>query len=190
MLSVQGCRGDMVQRRIYLTLSPPLLCQDEGEDVESVLKFLYLTALIVWLGGVTFFSFIAAPAVFRTLPTQEAGRVVGAVFPLYYALGTVAGAVALSVGFLLRLQAQGGKEKWLLAMALLLVMLGANLYAWRVTLPRTQVLRSEMHSTAADPPSTVVAEFRRLHAHAMLLNLVVLLAGVGVVFMAAVTLRL
>lgn len=158
--------------------------------MEGVLKFLYLTALIVWLGGVVFFSFIAAPAVFRTLSTQEAGRVVGAIFPLYYALGTGAGAVALLVGFLLRLQAQEGKGKWLLAIALLVVMLGANLYAWQVILPHTRVLRSEMHSTAADPPPTITAEFRRLHARAMLLNLVVLLAGVGVVVIVAVTLRL
>jgi len=162
----------------------------KGEGVEGILKFLYLTALIVWLGGVVFFSFIAAPALFRTLSTQEAGRVVGTIFPLYYALGTVAGVVALLVGFFLRLQAQEGKGKWLLAVVLLLVMLGANLYTWQVTLPRTRALRSEIHSTAADPPPTIVAEFRRLHARAMLLNLVVLLAGVGVVAIAAVTLRL
>jgi uncharacterized membrane protein len=54
--------------------------------VEVVLKFLYLAALVVWLGEVVFFSFVAAPAAFRTLPTPEAGRVVGAIFPLYYAL--------------------------------------------------------------------------------------------------------
>ncbi len=155
-----------------------------------VLRFLYLTALIVWLGEVVFFSFVAAPAAFRTLSAQEAGRVVGAIFPLYYALGTVAGVVALSVGFLLRLQAQGEKGKWLLAIALLLVMLGANLYAWQVVLPRTQVLRSEMHSAAADPSPSVAAEFRRLHAQAMLLNLVVLLGGVGVIVVASLTLRL
>jgi len=158
--------------------------------VEGILKFLYLTTLIVWLGGVVFFSFIAAPAVFRTLPTQEAGQVVGAIFPLYYALGTGAGAIGLAAGFLLRLQAQAGKGRWLLAMALLLVMLGANLYAWQVILPRTRALRSEIHTTAGDPPPTVMAEFRHLHARAMLLNLVVLLAGVGVVVIAAVTLRL
>jgi uncharacterized membrane protein len=158
--------------------------------VEAALKFLYLTALIVWLGEVVFFSFVAAPMAFRSLSTQEAGRVVGAIFPLYYALGTIAGAVALSVGFLLRLQAQEERGKWLLAMVLLLIMLGANLYAWQVILPRTQVLRSEMQDAATNPPPTVAAEFRSLHARAMLLNLVVLLAGVGVVVVAAVTLRL
>jgi len=158
--------------------------------VEVVLKFLYLIALIVWLGGIVFFSFIAAPAVFRTLPTQEAGRVVGAIFPLYYALGTGAGAIALLVSFFLRLQAQEEKGRWLLAMALLLIMLGANLYAWQLILPRTQVLRSEIHSTTADSPPAVVAEFRRLHARAMVLNLVVLIAGVGVVVIVAARLRL
>ncbi len=158
--------------------------------MEVVLKFLYFAALIVWLGEVIFFSFVAAPVAFRTLPTPEAGRVVGAIFPYYYALGTVAGVVALSVGFLLRLQAQGDKGKWLLAMIFLLIMLGANLCAWRVILPRTQVLRSEMHSASADPLPAVAAKFRRLHASAMVLNLVVLLAGAGVVIMAVVTLRL
>ena len=155
--------------------------------MDGLLKFVFLAALVVWLGGVVFFSFVAAPAIFRVFPAAEAGRAVGAIFPLYYAVGTGAGVVALAAGLGLWLRAPSGSGRWLAVAALLTVMLGANAYAWLAVWPRARALREEMHRPSAAAPAAASAEFRRLHAQAMILNLVVLVAGVGVV--GATTLR-
>ncbi|HEX5434805.1 MAG TPA: DUF4149 domain-containing protein, partial [Candidatus Angelobacter sp.] len=41
------------------------------------LRALMLLCLVVWLGGIIFFGFVLAPAVFAVLPTHElAGNVV------------------------------------------------------------------------------------------------------------------
>jgi uncharacterized membrane protein len=43
----------------------------------SFLRYLMLLSLIVWLGGLIFFSFVVAPTVFSVLPTRHlAGNVV------------------------------------------------------------------------------------------------------------------
>src|SRR5262249_56520295 len=58
--------------------------------------FVYLLGLACWLGGIIFFSFFTAPAVFGSgIPLPEAGKVISTIFPRYYLLGYVAGVVAL-----------------------------------------------------------------------------------------------
>jgi len=43
----------------------------------SFLRFLMLLSLVVWLGGLIFFSFVVAPTLFSVLPTRHlAGSVV------------------------------------------------------------------------------------------------------------------
>ncbi len=43
----------------------------------SLLRFLMMLSLAVWLGGIVFFAFVLAPTVFSVLPTRNlAGMVV------------------------------------------------------------------------------------------------------------------
>ncbi len=52
-------------------------------------RVLHLLSVSIWLGTVTFFSFVVAPTIFRTLPQQQAGDVVGALLPVYYWAGHI-----------------------------------------------------------------------------------------------------
>ena len=56
--------------------------------------FIYLLAIVCWLGGMVFFALLTAPAVFTTLPITEAGKVMAVFFPRYYLMGYIAGAIA------------------------------------------------------------------------------------------------
>ncbi len=56
---------------------------------------IYLAALGCWLGGIVFFSFFTAPAVFTVLPRPEAGQLISAIFPRYYILGYIVGTISL-----------------------------------------------------------------------------------------------
>ncbi len=55
-----------------------------------VLIYVHVLALIIYLGGMIFFSFVAAPAIFLNLDREAAGKVVGVIFPKYFMIGYVA----------------------------------------------------------------------------------------------------
>ena len=57
------------------------------------LKYIHLFAITTWLGGMIFFSYVAAPAAFKVLERQTAGDFVGVVFPKYFIMGYVASVV-------------------------------------------------------------------------------------------------
>ena len=60
----------------------------------ATLRYLHLLALVIWIGGVVFFSFFTAPALFSALPREMAGRATAAIFPRYYMMGGICGGVA------------------------------------------------------------------------------------------------
>jgi uncharacterized membrane protein len=154
--------------------------------MHAFLRWLYLLALIVWVGEVVFFSFVVAPAMFRTFPTAEAGRAVGAVFPLYYRLGYVCGAVLLLTSVFL-LSSAMSRAWWGVGTGLTAIMLAATLYAGVIIQPRASELRPQIHDPTAPPAAK--EEFDRLHRLAVQLNGVVLLGGVAITIITAAALR-
>jgi len=153
--------------------------------LSTLVRVLYLLALIVWLGEVLFLSFVVAPAMFRTFPVQEAGRAVGTLFPIYYKIGYGAGAAMLVSALVLG--GMAGGRVWTLIAALVTVMLAATLYAGIVVEPRARALRPELHAASASP--AVKQEFDQLHRRAVQLNGVVLLGGLAVAVISALQLR-
>ena len=61
-----------------------------------ILRFIYLLSIALWIGGMAFFSFMAAPSIFHVLAREEAGKVVADIFPKYYWQGIICGAIALA----------------------------------------------------------------------------------------------
>ena len=140
----------------------------------SVVRFLYLLALGVWIGEVAFFSFVVAPSVFGVLPSSEAGRVVGAIFPRYYLLGAGLATIALACALVLGRQASVARW-WTVAALAIAIGLASTAYAGTVVHPQAQRVRAAAEARGEAPAS--VAEFRRAHGLAMILNAVALLAG-------------
>ena len=152
----------------------------------ALVKWLYLIALIVWLGEIVFFSFVVAPAIFRTFPVVDAGRAVGAVFPIYYRVGYVCGGALLLTSLFL-LGGAAARGWWSVNVALSGLMLAATLYAGIIIQPRATELRPQIHDAAAPP--TAKEEFDRLHRLAVQLNGAVLACGVVVSIITAKALR-
>lgn len=152
----------------------------------TVAKWLYLMALIVWVGEVVFFSFVVAPSIFRTFPTADAGRAVGAIFPTYYRLGYACGAVLL-LSCTILLGGATARLWWGVNTVLAALMLAATLYAGVVIQPRATELRPQIHEATA--PQSVKDEFSRLHRLAVQLNGAVLLCGLVVSTVTAAALR-
>jgi uncharacterized membrane protein len=154
--------------------------------VIGLVRFVYLLALVVWLGEVVFFSFVVAPVVFGVLGAAQAGDVVGAIFPRYYALGAVSALAAVGSGVLLARRA-AARGRWAAAVVVLSLGAAATLWAGGVVHPRAQRLRAAMHAAGED--ASAGEEFRRAHRLAVVLNGGVLLAGIVGLGLSAAALR-
>ena len=154
-----------------------------------VLRFIYLLSIVLWIGGMAFFSFLAAPSIFHVLPREEAGKVVTDIFPKYYWQGLICGAIALATSVAL-----GMRERWnilLIARTItIVVMLIGVLYAVAILQPKIQAVKAQVTSfESLSPTDPLRLEFGRLHGRSFSVNAAVLLLGVVVVFITAFTMK-
>jgi hypothetical protein len=139
----------------------------------AVVKWVHLVALGVWLGSIVFFSFCVAPLVFTALPRADAGRLVSAIFPLYYYVGYGGGGIVLLTALLMRNRAAPATRTWAVSAVVAGLMLALTLYAGLVVQPRAHALRAQIEGADETAPAKV--EFDRLHRLAVQLNGSVLL---------------
>lgn len=151
----------------------------------AFIGFLHLLSLVVWLGGMAFFSFLAAPSIFAVLGPEEAGRVVALIFTKYYWTGYICGPVAFVTAVLTAGTRFGG-----IKIVLLAVMLVAFFYAGLWLRPRVASLKQELKETT---DVSIVADlkgrFDKNHRNAVRLNILVLACGVLVILMTAASFK-
>jgi Domain of unknown function (DUF4149) len=145
-----------------------------------VLIFIYLLALVCWLGGVIFFSFFTAPVVFTVLERPDAGKVVSVIFPRYYILGYVAGGLALIIAIYLLAAGRGPRLWWLASVIALGIALACTVYAGTVVRPRVDAIRTVSEEVNPDPATK--AEFDNLHRLSVRLNGAVFLLDLVALF--------
>lgn len=141
-----------------------------GEGMVSALRALALACMASWVGIMAFFSFVAAPRLFRSLERREAGELVAALLPAYYQWGIALS--GLAVGALVVLAARRGAERLrhLAGATLGAVMVIVLVWALGVSLPAAKEARR-----AGDD-----AAFAAVHRQAVRLNVLVLVCGVAV----------
>jgi hypothetical protein len=153
------------------------------------LRFIYLLSIALWIGGMAFFSFLAAPSIFKALPRDEAGKVVSDIFPKYYWQGIICGAIALAASVAL-----GVRERWNMLLIVRTVMIGVMmlgiLYSVVILQPKIQTVKAQIASfETLAPTEPLRLEFGRLHGRSFSVNAAVLLLGVIVVFITAFTMK-
>jgi hypothetical protein len=139
---------------------------------------IYLAALGCWLGGIVFFSFFTAPAVFTVLPRHEAGQLISTIFPRYYMLGYIVGTISLVLAIYLT-AVNSPRIWWGITTIVIAVALGITFYAGTVILPRADALRAVTEDPNPDPVKT--AEFEWLHRNSVILNGTVLLLNIAAI---------
>jgi uncharacterized protein DUF4149 len=154
--------------------------------VLGLAKIVFQLALSLWVGALVTVSFLVAPAVFRAIPAETAGTVMGQIFPLYYGFNVATGVLALAAGVWLWLRGTGARL-WRIVVPTLVLMLVATSYAGGIVSPRARELRPALHREPVDP--AVRAEFDRLHRRAVQLNGLVLLLGLATLVVSARALR-
>ena len=52
--------------------------------MQQIASAVYRLALALWAGGMSVFTFVVTPVIFRTQTRDDAGKIVGALFPVYF----------------------------------------------------------------------------------------------------------
>jgi uncharacterized membrane protein len=152
------------------------------------LRFLMFLCLVVWVGGIIFFSFVVAPTAFSgILPSRElAGRFVGHSLGALHWIGLVAGLVFIATSLAYSRMASGFARPMSarnVFVALMLLLTAISLFS--VT-PRMDALKTSMG--VIDNVSITDArriEFNRLHGRSVELEVGVLLMGLAVIYLTA-----
>jgi hypothetical protein len=150
------------------------------------LRFLMLLSLVVWLGGIIFFS-ILAPNAFAVLPSRQlAGTLVNRMLPILHWMGIVSGIVFLSASMLYMRIMNGSAHPLATRHVLILFMLILTLVSQFVVVPRMAALRSDMvniDTIPHDDPRRV--EFNGLHVWSSRLEQGVFFLGLAALFLLA-----
>lgn len=149
---------------------------------------IYLLSIIIWIGGIIFFSFIGAPSIFKSLPPEYAGKAVGAIFPKYYPMGYISGFIA----FACMIFSAAKTGHWpIFKILLVLIMLTFTIYSSLVIHPRVRALKEEMQTLAGTTDMTTIREeFERTHKASVINNGIVLFLGILLVIATAVRLTI
>ncbi|MGH9522915.1 MAG: DUF4149 domain-containing protein [Terriglobales bacterium] len=145
----------------------------------TFVRFLMLLALVVWVGGIIFFAFVVAPALFTVLPSRElAGTVVQRSLKDLHWIGVGCGAVFL-VCSLLDLHSSVARVRNA-AVALMLVL---TLISQVAITGRMQRLHAAMGIIDAVPATDARrVQFDSLHQWSTALEGLVLLFGLAALY--------
>lgn len=156
----------------------------------TALKFLYSLSLTLWIGSIFFFSMFAAPSIFKILTREQAGNVVSEIFPKYYMVSYLCGAVALVSSILaIYFWSSFSSTGNILRLAFLTAMIGLAVYAGEVNHPAAHNVKTEMRSYPEDSTDymEIRKEFGRLHRISAAANGAIFILGIALVFLNAYT---
>ncbi|MDY6764128.1 MAG: DUF4149 domain-containing protein [Halobacteria archaeon] len=136
--------------------------------LDSALWFVIDLSLGVWLGSIAFFSFVAAPRIFRELDRGLAGDVVNSIFPAYYLVGIGLGIIAVLSALALS-QVSGFSLEVAVVIVAAIAGVVMNLYSRFVLVPKIK-------GADKSRPDPSPQKFRRYHRLSVILNGVTMVA--------------
>ncbi len=147
---------------------------------QQIINFAHLLSLVCWSGAIIFFSFFAAPAVFKTLDRPTAGELVGVIFPRYYFLGYLSSVLLLTTYLL----GTDTVSAW--KIGLILVIIFGTFIAGMIVQPKARNLKMKIKSADSEEDRKIYeARFQKLHSLSVQLNATVLLAGLVLLWLTA-----
>ncbi len=153
----------------------------------SVLRFFMLLSLVIWIGGIIFFSFVVAPTLFNVLPTRHlSGLVVSRALTLLHWIGVVCGGVFLICSVFEAYHSVGNWQAPAARNVLVFAMLVVTLFSQIVVSTRMAALKAEMGEI--DKVPVIDARrlaFNHLHQWSTGLEVIVLLLGLAALYVIA-----
>jgi hypothetical protein len=138
----------------------------------------YNLILALWVGGMAIFTFIVAPAIFRSFGRDTASAIVDKLFPGYFLYTLILAALAFITFF--AVAGDQDKPAARLSFVLLIMALVINAYVAFKLHPDAIKAKRQIISFERESPDTPARkEFARLHAASAVLNLLVLADGIA-----------
>ena len=155
----------------------------------SVVRFLMLLSLVVWVGGIAFFAFVVAPTVFHPgiLPSRQlAGAVVSRSLGILHWMGIACGLVFLVTSMVLSRVTTGMAAPFAGRNLMVFAMIALTLISVFAISAPMLALRNDMVSIDNIPPEDARRiEFNRLHVWSTRLESAVLILGLAVIYLTA-----
>jgi uncharacterized membrane protein len=153
----------------------------------SVLRFFMLLSMVIWVGGIIFFSFVVAPALFSILPTRHlSGLVVTRTLATLHWIGVACGGVFLTCSFFEANRTTGSVQALAARNVMVTVMMVATLISQTVVSTKMAALRAEMGEIDTIPIADARRiAFNQLHRWSTGLEVVVLLLGLVTLYLIA-----
>jgi cytochrome bd-type quinol oxidase subunit 2 len=148
-----------------------------GDIMKTFVHSVYTLILALWVGGISLFTFIVTPEIFRSYGRDAAGEIVGKLFPGYFIFTLVLSALALLV--LLFCRSHFGKAGYRWSLVLAAIAIAINVFVSFKLYPEITRVKQQVRSfesLAEDSPARKT--FRKLHAVSATLNLILLADGV------------
>ena len=146
----------------------------------TIIRFVHFFTFIFWYGTLLYFTFIQAPVLFKNLPRELFGQVQSILFPAYYWISYVCGALLVVTYHLLHPLKDYLPQDCVKITALCLMLLfslGQGLWIG----PKVGALRVERQAAEAtkDQPKVEALnkDFGKAHGISSLFNLIVIIAG-------------
>jgi len=153
--------------------------------MNNILHALYNLVLSLWIGGISIFTFIITPVIFKSFGRDMAGKIVGKLFPGYFMYNLALSVIALILFLVIRSAIAHPGHKW--SMILIVMAIVINIFVTFKLHPDVKEVKKEIHSLenlAGDAP--VRKKFGKLHAASASLNLLLLADGVALLIMSSV----
>ncbi len=151
----------------------------------SLLRFFMLLSLVVWLGGLIFFAFVLAPAVFSVLPTRQlAGSVVTRTLATLHWMGIVSGVVFVATSMGYSYATHGAAQPFAARHVLIYLMIILTLISQFGISARMNHLRLAMSEIDTIPTTDARrVEFNRLHVWSTRAETAVFLMGMAALYL-------
>jgi uncharacterized membrane protein len=142
----------------------------------QILTIIYRLAVSLWVGGVTIFTFVLTPILFKSYDRDMAGKIVGVLFPAYFRWNSACGLVALVTHLSMR------GRNFVPVLVIILVMVSLSAFGAFYIEPKAAAIKKEIPSFVTTPKDHPARkEFSKLHGISAVCNLTVFLGGVTLV---------
>jgi uncharacterized membrane protein len=153
----------------------------------SLVRYLMLLSLVVWIGGLIFFSFVLAPTVFAVLPTRQlAGSVVSRSLGIMHWMAITCGVVFAITSMIDSRIVNGVAEPFAARNLIVYAMIILTLVGMFGIASRMLALREQMNPIDAVPHDDARrVEFNRLHHWSTRIEGSVLVLGLALLYLTA-----
>jgi uncharacterized membrane protein len=148
----------------------------------TILNFIYLLSIVIWIGMIFFTTFFAAPSIFKVLPRESAGEVMGSIFPKYWIIGYVTSLTALgsTIAISKTLGIYPGTR-----LIILIIMTVLSFISGLVVGSRDRAIKVKLKAADGEAKAKLRKSFGKIHGVSALINLTILGLGFVLIFIMA-----